>query len=345
MSIERVLIVGLGSIGRRHLRLARQLLPQADIRILRHRAEEQIPHSTDGVFSRLEDAISFAPRLAVIANPAPFHIPVAQPLARAGAHLLVEKPISDSLLGVPELLETCRQNGASLHIGYNLRFNSALMCFNKLLKQGRVGRVMSVRCEVGQFLPDWRTGVDYRQSVSARRVLGGGVLLELSHELDYLQWIFGEVEWVRAHLSRQSNLELDVEDTAHICLGFKPTIAHQELIAVAQLDFIRQDTTRYCLAIGEAGTLRWDGVSGSVDLYRQGGKEWERIFYNEERGDESYLAQLNNLIYCAENHLMEVSSGEDALKVMEIIEAARISADTGSTVSIERVRRREGAGK
>jgi predicted dehydrogenase len=341
MPLERILIVGLGSIGSRHLRLARQLLPDADIRILRHRPQRPIPDLANGVFFRINDAVNFAPQLSVIANPAPFHLSVSIELAKAGSHLLVEKPLSHSLDGVPQLLKTCRENGVSLHTGYNLRYDSALLFFSRLVRQELVGAVLSVRCEVGQFLPDWRVDADYRESVSARKALGGGVLLELSHELDYLRWIFGDVEWVCAQLSHQSSLEVDVEDTAHISLRFKKTSTLRPLLAVAHLDFIRQDPTRYCLAIGEKGTLRWNGLTGSVDLYPVGGKKWETLFNRKESIDESYISQWRHLINCAENQLSQIHSGEDGLKVLEIVEAARESAVSGRTVSLGSIQRRE----
>lgn len=343
MPIERILIVGFGSIGRRHLRLARQTLPNADIRILRHHPGSEAPESANGVFFSMEEAVDFAPQIAVIANPAPFHVATAQALASAGAHLLVEKPLSDSLTGVAHLLETCRRQQVGLLTGYNLRFVTSLQRFRNLLSERIVGRVLSVRCEVGQFLPDWRTESDYRQSVSAQRKLGGGALLELSHELDYLRWIFGEVEWVHASLSRQSTLELDVEDTAHLSLGFMPTSDSPALIATANLDFIRHDTTRLCTAIGESGSLRWNGVSGYVELYRAGAKQWEELFRHQQQRDDSYLAQWSHLIDCVQQHETPLISGEDGLRVLEIIEAARSSASTGKTVSTASIRQADGS--
>lgn len=332
--ISRVLIVGLGSIGKRHLRLARQILPAADIRILRHHSGSEAPESANGVFFRMEEAIDFLPQIAVIANPAPFHVATAKALASAGAHLLVEKPLSDSLTGVAQLLETCRQQRVGLLTGYNLRFVTSLQRFRNLLSERIIGRVLSVRCEVGQFLPDWRADSDYRQSVSAQRKLGGGALLELSHELDYLRWIFGEVQWVHATLSRQSNLELDVEDSAHLSLGFLPTSDSPPLIATVNLDFIRHDITRLCTAIGESGSLRWNGVTGCVELYQAGNKQWNELFRQPQQRDDSYLAQWNHLIDCVQQHRAPLISGEDGLRVLEIVEAARSSASTGKAVSI-----------
>lgn len=332
--INRILIVGLGSIGKRHLRLARELMPEADIRILRHQASNAVPDNANGCFPNIDEAIAFAPQIAIIASPATFHITTAQALAEVGVHLLIEKPLSASLDGVTQLRETCQQQGTVLLTGYNLRYLSSLQRFRDLLGECVIGRVLSVRCEIGQYLPSWRTGSDYRQGVSARNDLGGGALLELSHELDYMRWIFGEVDWVRATLSRQSGLEIDVEDTAHLTLGFAPAADGSQLIGSVNLDFIRHDTTRLCTAIGENGSLRWNGLTGGVALYEAGGKEWRELFSHPHQRDDSYLAEWQDFINCVTANKTPLITGEDGLKVLQIIEAARISAATGGQVPV-----------
>lgn len=332
--INRILIVGLGSIGKRHLRLARELLPNADIRILRHQKCASIPEHANGCFSILEQAIDFAPQIAVIASPATFHMSAAQPLAQAGVHLLVEKPLSASLDGVPQLLETCREQGIVLLTGYNLRFLPSLQRFRELLSENAIGRVLSVRCEIGQYLPSWRPDTDYRQGVSARQELGGGALLELSHELDYLRWIFGELNWVKATLSRQSNLEIDVEDSAHLILGFAPAADGHQLVGTVSLDFIRHDTTRLCTAIGENGSLRWNGLTGMVEQFEAGTEEWRPLFCHRHQRDDSYLAEWRHFLSCVNEQQTPLITGEDGLKVLQIIDAARRSSESGSKAQL-----------
>ena len=334
MSINRILIAGLGSIGKRHLRLARELLPKADIRILRHHATSEVPEFSNGCFFNIEEAIVFAPQIAVIASPAPFHIATAQYLAEAGVHLLIEKPLSAVLDGVTQLLETCQKQGTVLLTGYNLRFLPSLQRFRDLLGENVIGKVLSVRCEIGQYLPSWRPDSDYRQGESARHELGGGALLELSHELDYLHWIFGEVDWVKATLCRQSSLEIDVEDTVHLTLGFSPTTDGHQLIGTVNLDFVRHDTTRLCTAIGESGSLRWNGITGEVAMYEVGAKEWCELFSHPHQSDDSYRAEWKNFIACVTEHQMPLITGKDGLKVLQIIAASRNSAASGGLVSV-----------
>lgn len=339
MKIERVLVVGFGSMGARHLRLARSLLPAADIRVLRRSNEGSVPEGANAVLADLAQATAFAPQLAVIASPATMHLPVARALAESGAHLLVEKPLAAGTEGVAHLLQVCSDRARVLLVGYNLRFLATLRCFRDALHQGLVGEVLSVRCEVGQHLPDWRTGTDYRSGVSARRELGGGVLLELSHELDYMRWIFGEVEWVSACLRRQSALEVDVEDSAHLLLGFEPTGERPGIFASVFLDFIRHDPVRNCTAIGTRGSLRWDGIEGSVKHYAAGSGEWREILRHTPERDESYAAEWQHLLACVAGIERPSPSGEDGLRVLEIIEAARRSSDTGARVRLGSGRR------
>ena len=334
--ISRVLIVGLGSIGQRHLRLAREIIPEADIRVLRHQSGDTVPSGSNGCFSRIDEAIAFAPQIAVIANPAPFHIATAQALVEAGVHLLIEKPLSDSRKGVIKLLETCQTQGTVLLTGYNLRYLPSLQRFRELLGERVIGKVLSVRCEIGQHLPSWRPDSDYRLGVSARKCLGGGALLELSHELDYLRWIFGEIEWVKATLSRQSGLEVDVEDSAHLTLGFLPSSDGNRLIGTVNLDFIRHDTTRICTVIGESGSLQWNGLTSEVSLFPAGAKEWRQESSHPHQRHDSLLAEWRDFITCVVENNVPLVTGEDGLRVLEIIEAARDSAVTAGQVQVTR---------
>lgn len=335
--INRVLIVGLGSIGMRHLRLARKLLPGADIRVLRHLFSNEIPEFANGCFFAIEDALDFMPHIAVIASPAPFHLATAQALAAAGVHLLIEKPLSTSADGVTQLLKTCKDQRAVLLTGYNLRFLPSLQRFRELLDEAVVGKVLSVRCEIGQYLPSWRPGSDYRQGVTANKALGGGVLLELSHEIDYLRWIFGEVEWVTSSLTRQSGLEIDVEDSAHLILGFAPQAEGVQIIGTLNLDLIRHDTTRTCVVICENGSLRWDGLTGQVMVYRAGEKAWCELFCYQHQRDDSYQAEWQHFLACVSKSTAPLISGEDGLRVIQIIEAARRSAISGGRVNVTKM--------
>lgn len=333
-------MVGLGSIGRRHARIARQLLPAAEIVALRHsQGADPEESGIDRSVHTVEEALAGRPQIAVVANPASHHLDVALRLADAGVHMLVEKPIASSSRGVPELIELCRVRDVVLMTGYNLRFLTSLRRFRALLNDGRVGRALSVRAEIGQFLPAWRPGADYRQTVSAQAALGGGVLLELSHDIDYLCWLFGEVHWVSAILSRQSALEIDVEDSAHLVLGFQPGAEGVPVIATMNMDFVRHDTTRTCTVIGDAGSLRWDAVTGVVDVFEAGETDWKVIATESAERDASYVAEWNHFLECVWGRAEPDVDGAAGLAVLRVVDAARRSAKSAAVVHLDRKRR------
>jgi predicted dehydrogenase len=330
--VKRLLVVGLGSIGTRHARIARETAPGLQVMALRHRAGGQTPDVVDHCVSDIEAALAFKPQLAVIANPAPYHIEAATPLARAGVHLLVEKPFAHTASGAESLVQECATRGLTLAVGYNLRFSASLAQFRELLHQGVVGRVLSVRAEVGQALATWRPNADYRQTVSARASLGGGVLLELSHEIDYLRWIFGEIDSVTAVLRRQSSLEIDVEDTAHLLIQFRAPSGETPIMGALTMDFVRADAMRSCTAIGEKGTLRWDGTR--VELFTHGASEWTTLFAHKAERDETYRAEWSNLLDAIAGHAPVKATGADGLATVRVLDAARASSELSRSIRV-----------
>lgn len=323
---KRILIVGHGSIGKRHLRIIRSCLPDADIRILRHLSNAEIPKLADGCLSSIEDALDFSPEMAVLANPATFHVEIARLLAERGCNLLVEKPLADKPDDVPALLAAAKAKSVVLQVGYNLRFLPSLIRFREFVHERHLGQVLSIRCEIGQYLPSWRPGSDYRNAVSSRSELGGGVLLELSHELDYLAWIFGEIAWVNAWAGKLSDLDIDVEDTVHLILGHVGKEVDDAPVSSVSMDFIRHDTTRSCLAIGEKGSLRWQATIGKVDYLPAGSATWKTIFEHSPERDESYSAEWQHFLDCVTNNQTPLVTGEEGLATLNVVAAARKSA-------------------
>lgn len=328
--IDRALVVGLGSIGKRHLRLLREMLPSADIRVLRHSACSDTIEFANGCFTSLKDACAFAPQISIVANPAPAHINTAKALAMSGSHLLVEKPISADITGVSELIAFCDSNGLQLQVGYNLRFLETLQVFRTAILNSKIGQVQSIRCEIGQYLPSWRPDVDYRNTVSARKSYGGGALLELSHELDMLRWVFGEFTSLSAWTGRVSTLEIDVEDCVMLQISL-----HDGCAAQVSMDFLRRDTTRVCTAIGEYASLRWDAIANTVSHFDPKNNAWNLLCKANTVRDHSYTKQLEAFLKAIKYGRSDkyAAQGADGLAVLKIIEAAGLSdAQNGSRV-------------
>ena len=320
---ECFLIVSLGSIGRRHLRNLRTLRPLAQIGVLRLTltgASEELPEGADIQFASIENALAFAPAAAIIACPASSHLQVALPLVRAGIPLLIEKPLATNCVSLDELLAAAA--GIPVMVAYNLRFLPSLAEARRLVHDGAIGEVLAVRAEVGQYLPTWRPVSRYQNTVSARQALGGGALLELSHEFDYLYWMFGLPARVTASGGRYSTLEIDVEDLVSVNLEYD---APRRLIHV-HLDLLQRATTRSCKFIGSEGTLRWDGIANSLECFTPVAGEW-RLVETQPCSDhnEMYVAELAHFLDCAASGRTPLVDLRAAYDVLAIIDATRAS--------------------
>lgn len=321
----KVLIIGLGSIGKRHIVNLRKLEPAAYTMALRHsRGQEatNLPDEVDAVVYNLQDALIVKPDIALITGPASHHIKMGLALAKQGIHLFIEKPLSHVMDEVDELITVCKTNSLVLMVGYNLRFWQPLQLVWQVIQEGQIGRIMTLRAEVGQYLPDWRPGTDYRRGVSARQELGGGAVLELSHEIDYARWLGGEVKAVSAKLDRVSKLEIDVEDTAECILQFE-----NGAMGSIHLDMVSRPATRTCRIGGDKGTLTWDGLSNQVRLFSTDTNSWVELHQAIPLDrNQMYMAELHHFLECVRENKSPLVNGEEGRKTLALALAIKQSS-------------------
>ena len=210
----RFAIVGLGSIGRRHLRNLLQL-GQRDIilvRTFRSTLPEEELRGFPAVRS-LQSALEMGVDAVIVSNPTAMHMATALEAARAGVHLFLEKPISHTWEGVEALRDLVQARGLKVLVGFQFRFHPTLRRVREWIAEGGIGRPLFFRAHWGEYLPDWHPWEDYRQSYAARADLGGGVVRTLCHPLDYARFLLGDARVAWAYTAGVSDLELeDVED-------------------------------------------------------------------------------------------------------------------------------------
>ena len=326
------LVVGLGSIGRRHIEVIKEIDPSIKVIVCRHKSLDPSGMGLDiKITNNLAEAISFSPDFAVICNPSPFHVETAIKLVNEDIHVLIEKPISSSSDDVQSLISLAASRNIKLMVGYNLRFMESLNFFKQKVDDSLVGQIFSVTAEVGQNLKSWRNGIDYENSVSARKELGGGVLLELSHEFDYLSWIFGEIDRVTGAVDKNSNLDINVEDSAKCIIGF----SGKDFLASVNLDLFRLDPIRHCIVIGEKGTIKWNAIDNSVSLYSASNECWETIYREKHPRNGSYRKELSHFLDCIDHDKEPLISGSSALNTMHVIDAIRRSSSKAKTEFIK----------
>ena len=213
----KFLVIGCGSIGRRHaknLLALRQKVIATDI----FSPNRRIMEENFGVktFQRIEDAMKLKPNAIIVCTPPNSHIPLAVKGLRRKIPVFVEKPLSASASGIKRLFSIAKRNRAGFFVGCNLRFTQGLQMVKKLLVQKAIGRVVGAEINFGYYLPFWRPGTDYRRNYAASRKMGGGVMLDAIHEIDYAIWLFGCPKEVFAVYGKKSDLEIETEDFAEI---------------------------------------------------------------------------------------------------------------------------------
>jgi len=299
------------------------VLPEAEIAVWRRSGTDLAPPSgADHVLFSLDDVFAFKPDAAIIASPASLHLEAALPLANAGVHLLIEKPLSSTSDNVDQLVALCREKKLVLMVGYNLRFMPSLQKARAMVREGAIGRVISVRAEVGQYLPQWRPHADYRKGVTAQSALGGGVLLELSHDIDYILWTLGLPGSVTAFGGHYSDLEIDVEDVAEILVDYP----ERRCLVSIHLDMVQQSAIRRCRFVGSEGILIWDCIADQIEYFRADRGEW--LVIDDVRLEDRnfmYIEQLRHFLDCIETGSVPLCSGEDGLQCLEVVDAARRS--------------------
>lgn len=326
----KFMIAGLGSIGRRHLR---NLMTLGEKDILLYRTHQAtLPDDELAAFpitTNLEDALAHRPEAVIVSNPTALHLDVAIPAAEAGCHLLMEKPLSHSMDGIESLKNAVSLGKGLVLVGFQFRFHPGLNQIAKSLKQGAVGRPLSVRVHWGEYLPNWHPWEDYRRGYAARSELGGGVILTLCHPLDYLRWLLGDIQELFAFGGHLSDLELEVEDTAEISLRFTNGV-----VGSVHLNYNQRPPVHQLEIVGTTGTIRWDNSDGSVQISR-GGAAWEVI--SVPAGFERnwmFLEEMRHFITVSQGVEPPVCSLEDGIWALRLALSAHRSIETGVKIPL-----------
>jgi len=193
----------------------------------------------------------------------------------------------------------------------------------RLVTEGVAGRLVSARAQFGHYLPDWHPWEDYRQGYSARREMGGGVVLDRIHELDLMRWLMGDVAEVCALTGRLSSLEIDSEDTAEILLRFE-----SGAFGSVHMDYVRRNYDCRLEIIGEEGTLQWSYESHAVSCFTGRDRAWRRTEWPDYDPNDMYLEQMRHFLTVVEGRELSVQDVCEARSVLEMaIAAKRSSAD------------------
>ena len=320
----KFLIVGFGSIGRRHFQ---NLVTLGEKDILFFRTNNSTLEDKEladyQVETDLESALSQEPDAVIIANPSAYHLDIAIPAARQGCHILLEKPVSHSMQRVKEFSKIVQKSGSRVLVGFQFRYHPNLIKVKELLEEKKIGRVLSFRSHWGEYLPGWHPWEDFRSSYAARKDLGGGVLLTLCHNFDYLRWLLGDAQVHSALLGYNSGLGIEVEDTAEVSL-----ICGKDVNGSLHLNFTQLPGKHTLELVGNKGSIYWDYYRNQVDLYtfdKTGELSSESYFAPDEFDrNELFIDEMKHFIDLVEGKVDPICSLNDGIKALELSIQAKV---------------------
>ena len=323
--VAKAVVIGLGNIALRHRRNLKLLFPEIFIISVPSsgKFENQNVEFADKISLSLNDAIREGLDMGIVASPAPFHALHTKSLLLAKVPALIEKPVTGNSQDAYELIRTQQKTLVPAAVGYCLRFMPSSIKIKELLDEKLIGHIYNASINVGQYLPDWRPLKDYQNSVSAKANLGGGALLELSHELDYIQWLLGSMKVHYAQLRSSSELNLEVEELVDVVL-----VSEAGTVCNIHLDFLQKKARRVCSFIGEKGRLDWNLKRNTIMLHTVKGSE---VLFSESDWDTnkmylSLLIDFLDLVAGRENSSVDI---EQARKTIELIEDIKSCAIQG----------------
>lgn len=319
-----VLFIGLGSVGKRHLRILRRIAKIKALKVMR-KGVDPGDESEDirdvKVCYSIAHAVEKKPDFAIISTPSAYHLKPAMELIDARIPFIVEKPISHNLDGLDLLQEKAEKNNVPVLVGFQMRYHPAFDRIISWIKEGNIGRPLCLLGEVGQYLPDWRPLIDYRNNYSAHSNMGGGVILDLCHEIDIALKIMGPIQKVSCICGTYSDLEITSEDIALI------SSEHQgKVVSNLCLNYIERGYIWKTRIVGSKGTITWDYGSGFALLQTEGSRELQ---YEDPDGfhrDDLFLTQLKLWIEVVRGNAQPCVTLKEGIEAMKVCNAAHRSA-------------------
>ena len=327
----KILIIGYGSIGKRH---TKNLLKMKNYQIsicTKNNEVQKLKKKDVKIFKTVNDTLKENFDVVVICNETSLHVKTAIKFAQKDCHIFLEKPISDSLDGISKLKKIIKQKKLITMVGCNMRFQPGIKLVKKIIEKETVGRVFSVLVENGSYMPDWHPWEDYKRSYAARKKLGGGVVLTQIHEYDYLFWFFGKVDEVYAMNQKLSDLKIDVEDFSTSLLKFK-----KKIIAEVHLDYFQKPSHRTCKIIGTKGQIKWKWDNDHVEIYNYKTKKWlTKNFVKKFDRNKMYVDEMKYFLKCVKRKEIPMNSLNDALKIQKVALAIKKSSDKKIRITLD----------
>lgn len=300
----KVLIIGLGSIGKKHAEALKSIHPRSEIFALRS-TNDAVKHPGITNICTFDEIPSIEIDFAIISNPTSEHKSTIEKLIPFGFPIFIEKPVYSNL-DIENLVNSIKNKRINTYVACNLRFLDCIKFIKEKLPQLQNKKLNEVNAYCGSYLPAWRPNTDFRKSYSANSELGGGVHIDLIHELDYIYWFFGNPFEVKRHFRSQSSLAISAYDYANYILDYNG------FCASVILNYYRREAKRTLELVFEDETWNIDLLKNQITCNNQ------TIYTSEQRIVDTYQTQMEYFINCLEEKTLTFNTISDAYNVLKI---------------------------
>lgn len=315
---EYCLVVGAGSIGERYIRNLWSI-GFTRIAVLRSRnlPFRDVGDATLKIVRSWTDVSALNAKVAFICTPTAMHLKDARRCIELGMHVLVEKPLSNTMDGIEELKECALRRGVLIQVGYMMRYHPLLEKVRNFRLENAFGNLLYMNSYWAEYLPDWHPWEDYRESYAARKTMGGGVALTLSHDLDLSNWIAGEeIEKSQSLFNYKSMLEIDVEAGADFLISYKNGVTSH-----VHLNYFQKSRERWYQYVFEEAVIRVDFFN--AEMLIRGATEQSVLRVDNFDRNQLFLSQLQAFFTNIENpgqSLVNIRESEQIIKMCSVNE-------------------------
>ena len=332
--VKTALIIGAGSIGQRHIKNLRKIGIDNIVALRSKKGHfKKLPEALKVVeVDNWEEAIASSPDVAIISNPSSLHIETARKIVDHVKGVFIEKPLSDSTNECQQLIDILNEKKVVSFIGHNMMFHPIVENIIKFYNENDIGEVVSIQCQVGQWLPDWHPYENYKNAYYARKDLGGGVALTLIHEIHLALELAGLPVSVVGEVSKYNKLDLEVDVCSDLMIKHKTGAVSQ-----IHLDYIQQPSHRSGLITFEMGWLSYDFTR--IELIGQKKSDDAHVVWSDKNYDynKAYIDQMIEFVcFVEEGRLKHKYDAESSVESLKVVESLLESSNSGKKVSIER---------
>lgn len=321
----KFLVIGCGSIGQRHVTNLKTVSAESAIDVFDTQTElaKEIAknHNVNLVNSTAIESGNYD--CVLVCTPPSSHVDLAIRAVTSGSNVFIEKPLSSSLDGIEKLQNLVTKNNLLAFVGYNFRFNKGINTVKQLITDQTFGKVLYASAYFGQYLPDWRPNQDYRKGYIVNKSMGGGIILDGSHEIDYLMWLLGKPISIQSDYVYTDLLAADTEAIADVILKF-----HDKILGHIHMDFVRRKYKRTLELICEKGMVQWSLSESTIDTF-DGIKKTHNRLEIKDTVDDMYVKEIEHVIDCiakkSASKIIGLDNGIYTLKASNAIKESGVS--------------------